>query len=78
MKKYRHIAACLAAFVLLASCLMRPETMPGERKAALRPLPTGYPFIRYEENTLLFPGSRTSFDSLYQKLDTLLRLGKGN
>ena len=78
MKPYIHIAACLTAFILLASCLMRPETTPGGRKAALRPLPTTYPFIRYEDNVLQFPGGRTAFDSLYEKLDTLLQTGRGH
>lgn len=76
MKKHDLVAACLAAFVLLSSCLVRPETAQGERQAMLRSLPT-YPFIRYEENALQFPGGHQPFDTLYQKLDTLLRTGKG-
>ena len=66
MKKHDLVAACLAAFVLLSSCLVRPETAQGERQAMLRPLPT-YPFIRYEENALQFPGGHQPFDTLYQK-----------
>lgn len=76
MKKYSTLAACLAAFILLASCLMKPEAALGERRATLRPLPT-YPFIRYDENALQFPGGHLRFDTLYQRLDTLLQTGKG-
>ena len=68
MKKYSTLAACLAAFILLASCLMKPEAALGERRATLRPLPT-YPFIRYDENALQFPGGHLRFDTLYQRLD---------
>lgn len=76
MKKYNLIAACLTAFILLGSCLLKPETTQAERRAVLRPL-TSYPFIRYEENVLQFPNGHLLFDTLYQKLDTLLQAGKG-
>ena len=63
--------ACLSAFVLLSSCLVRQEATQGERQAIARPLPS-YPFVRYEENLLQFPGGHAAFDTLYQKLDTAL------
>lgn len=48
---------------------------PG-RRVALPELPD-YPFIRYEDNVLQFPGGRTAFDTLYRKMDDVLGGGKG-
>lgn len=77
MKRIIHIYVCLTAFILLASCMVSAEQDSTARKGELRPLPT-YPFIRYEENMLQFPGGHAQFDTLYQKLDTLLQTGKGH
>lgn len=76
-KKYSFISTCLAAFILLSSCLVRQGTAQEERRGTLRPLPS-YPFIRYDENVLQFPGGHQQFDTLYQKLDSLLQGGRGH
>jgi lysophospholipase L1-like esterase len=36
-----------------------------------------YPFIKYNENVLRFPGGRDSFDTFFAKLDTLTFSGEG-
>ena len=36
-----------------------------------------YPFIQYPENSILYPGDSSSFNSFYQKLDSLVVFGAG-
>ncbi len=36
-----------------------------------------FPFIEYEKNALIFPGSHQGFENFYGKIDTLLFRGKG-
>ena len=36
-----------------------------------------YPFINYKENRILFPGDSNYFESLYQKLDSIVIYGEG-
>lgn len=36
-----------------------------------------YPFINYSENNITFPSGKDSFESLYQKLDSIMLYGEG-
>ncbi len=76
MKKYKLLSGLLAAFSLLANCRAHERNDSTIRETALRPLPD-YPFIRYEDNVLQFPGGRADFDVFYHEMDSLLSTGKG-
>ncbi|MBR2887794.1 MAG: hypothetical protein IKB95_06175, partial [Bacteroidales bacterium] len=38
---------------------------------------TQYPFVRYDLNKIHFSKDSTGFNRIYQKLDTLIKFGKG-
>lgn len=63
--------------VFMFGCSLHSVGEKRGRDVMLHDIPTTYSFIKYEENKLLFPGSRTDFDKFYGKLDTLLQEGKG-
>lgn len=39
------------------------------------PLQDNYPFVRYDKNVMQYPGSKSAFETLYAKFDTLIMYG---
>lgn len=69
----KHNTTTILTLILL---LLYPTTNKAQttqnNTLPLVPIEQKYPFINYTDNTLQFPGQHTDFDTLYNKLDTLL------
>ena len=68
------------SFILLSFVFFYRFTMnPKNDKSSLNPadIIPSYSFVDYQKNQLQFPGGKQSFESFYQKLDSLVLYGEG-